>query len=261
MKKLALVLAILICFASIIGGKLYYNHKVGQISRTSETTSGELSADLSVNDDSNMPIVKQINKLPLSLREAARNANKKGGQVQLAIVGDASVQMYASLLQARLDATFGQSFFKVTPLSVGAANSLQFNQLKMKKLFQAVSSKPDAVIDVPLVYNDDHQVRTDDTATVIGYFEAKVKESYPKAAFFTLLPNPSPKLGYMSDRLTTLESYLKKQKINMIAPFSHLPRSTSLKSLIASDGRNLNSKGQTYWAKQVAADWGLKSSN
>lgn len=261
MKKLALFAAILICLMSIIGGKLYYDHKVGQISRTSEASAGELTAGLSVNDDSEMPIVKQINKLPQSLRAAARHANKTGGQVQLAIVGDASSQAYALLLQARLDATFGQSFFKVTPLSVGTANSLQFNQLKLKKMFQAVSDKPDAVIDVPLIYNDDHQVRTDDTATVVGYFKAKVRESYPKAAFFVLLPNPSPKLSYMGDRLATLDSYLKKQKINTIAPFNHLPRSASLKNLVASDGRNLSSKGQTYWINAVAKDWNLKTSN
>ncbi|MFT8391952.1 MAG: hypothetical protein ABF586_13415 [Sporolactobacillus sp.] len=259
MKKLALVAAVLVCFVSIIGGKFYYDHKVGQISRSSEASSSELTAGLSVNDDSGMPIVKQIDKLPPSLQEAARHANKTGGQVQLALVGDASVQTYASLLQARLDATFGQSFFKVIPLSVGAANSLQFNQLKMKKLFQAVNGKPDAVIDVPLIYNDDHQVRTDDTATVMSYFKTKVKESYPKAAFFALLPNPSPKFSYMSDRLATLASYLNKQKIHTIAPFSHLPRSTSLKTLVGSDGRNLSSKGQTYWMNAVAKDWNLKS--
>lgn len=258
MKKFVLVLAIILCVVSIIGGKIYWNHRIQQISKTSQAAS-DLTAGLQLNDSSNLPIVKQIKKLPKSLQKAALKAYKTSGQVRIAWVGDHSAQTDATLLQTSLDNTFGSSFFVVTPIDLGTANSLQFNQVKTDKLFKAISGKPDAVIYMPIIYNDDHQVGTNDTATVTGYFQKKVKTSYPNAAFFAVMPNPSSQLTYMSDRIRSIEATLQKQKITTINPFSKLPKGTSLKKLLGSDGRTLSSKGQDVWTQAFAKQWGLKN--
>ncbi|WP_353947438.1 hypothetical protein ABNN70_07675 [Sporolactobacillus sp. Y61] len=155
----------------------------------------------------------KIKALPGALEKAANRAQKEESQVRVAMVGADSTQALAPLLQQRLDQTFGELFFKVTPVDLGTSTSLALNEKKLNDLFKNLNGKPDAVIFTPLLYNDDHQVSTSDTETVTGLFEEKIRISYPDVAFYVSLPNYSANADYMNDRIDGLKSYIEDQKI------------------------------------------------
>ncbi|MFX3617875.1 MAG: hypothetical protein ACE3JK_10130 [Sporolactobacillus sp.] len=259
MKKIWLIVVVLFCLASIIGGKIYWNHRIHHISQVSMAQSSDLTAGLQVNDDTSLPIMKQINRLPVSLRTAAKKAYKTSGQVHVALLGDDEVQSMAPALQNRLDQTFGQLFFKVTPIDVGKTTSLQLNQAKLSALFQKQNGTPDAVIFIPLIYNDDHKVGTEDTETVTSLFQEKVQKKYPKAAYYISLPNYSSKLTYLNERINSLSSALRKQKTTMINYLKDWPRGIKMKTVVQSDGKTMSRAGQTLWVRAVAKEWGMRN--
>lgn len=259
MKRIWLIGVILFCLASIIGGKVYWNHRIHHISQVSLRDSSDLTAGLQVNDSSSLPIMKQMNRLPGSLRTAAKKAYKTSGQVRVAMIGDNQVQMLAPVLQNRLDQIFGQLFFKVLPIDVGKATSLQLNQAKLSSLFQEKNGTPDAVIFIPLLYNDDHKVGTDDTQTVTELFRKRVQKKYPKVDYYISPPNYSSKLLYLNDRIDTLTSDLNKQKITTIHYLKNWPQGGKMKDAVQSDGKTMSKTGQTIWVNAVTKEWNLKN--
>lgn len=256
MKKFWVIVALIVCIAAILGGRIYYQHRVGAVTSGNSVFSGSVSADAAGSSD--ISIEKQIKKLPKPLQKAATSAAKNNGQVQLVMVGHDNVQSLALLLQNQLDKTFGDQFFKVTVLDVGKVNSLSFNQIQTNTLFQNLSTKPDAVIYFPLLYNDDHQVSTDDTQTVTGLFQEKVKIKYPNAAFFVSLPNYSSTLSYMDGRINSVKSYVTQAKMNTIDYLPKWPKGSKRSGLVGSDGHTMNAAGQQIWINSLIRQWGLK---
>jgi hypothetical protein len=259
LKKFWVIVALIVCIAAILGGRIYYQHRIGTVTSgngAGNAYSAAISADVS--GSSGGLIDKQIKKLPKSLQGAAASASKNNGQVQLVMVGHDDVQSLALLLQNQLDKTFGDLFFKVTVIDVGKVNSLAFNQIQTNTLFQNLSTKPDAVIYFPLLYNDDHQVSTDDTQTVTGLFQEKVKIKYPKAAFFISLPDYSSTLNYMDSRVSSVRSYVRQAKMNTFDYLSQWPKGSKRSSVVGADGHTMNAAGRQIWIDYLTRQWGLK---
>ncbi|WP_100487157.1 hypothetical protein [Sporolactobacillus pectinivorans] len=262
MKKFWLVVAIIVCITAVLGGKIYWDHKIGQISSSSRLQTGAESISGNAADfsgvGSDRAFSQQITKLPKSLQKTAALAFKNNGQVQIVMVGSDNVQALALLLQHQLDQTFGSLFFKVTAVDVGQMTSLDLNQVKVENLFQNLSAKPDGVIFTPLLYNDDHKVSSADTQTVTGLFEEKVRISYPKAAFFISLPDYSSVALYMNSRIDSLSSYITDQKMSNLDYLSQWPKGSQRKNVVSSDGHTMNSSGQNIWINYMIKQWGLK---
>lgn len=259
MKKFWLILVSVLCLASVFGGKLYWNHKLNQVKAASslqaqEDLSGSNTADADVSDNA---IAKRIAKLPKTLRQAATEANKKSGQVRIILVGSDSEQLLALLLQKKLDDVYGESFFKVTAQDLGKANSLTLNKAKIKDLMQSVDGSPDLVVYTPLLYNDDRQVSTEDTETVVTLLSEKVKITYPKAAFLVSLPNYSSQKPYMNDRIDDLKTYVEKQKIDVLNYLSKWPKGAKRADVVGDDGQTMNTAGREIWIDYISNQWGL----
>ncbi|MFT8872891.1 MAG: SGNH/GDSL hydrolase family protein [Sporolactobacillus sp.] len=258
LKKLVLIILVLLCLLSVAGGKLYWDKRLQQVAHASSLDASETaSAAALANDVSNLKIIRQIHRLPKEMQPAALAAYKKNGQVQIAMIGDRQVQVYAQLLQNSFDATFGQFFFKVTPLSLNQTTSLQLNQLQPGNLLQSMPAKPDAVFYVPLIYNDDHQVSTDDTKAVMLALKDKLAKADPKAPFYVVLPNGSTKLAYMSARISGVAQYAEAQKLTVLDGFAKLPTGKQLGNLLEADGVTLNQAGRTVWADNIDQLLGL----
>ncbi|TGA97544.1 hypothetical protein E4665_11925 [Sporolactobacillus shoreae] len=261
MKKFWLIAVIILCIATVLGGKIYWNHKIGRISssnlQSGINTSSGVASDFSL-DGSSATINKQISALPKSLQKAASSARKNNGQVQIAMVGSENVQALSLLLQHQLDLTFGDLFFKVTAIDLGQINSLNLNQAKTTDLFKNMSARPDAVIFTPLLYNDNGKVGSGDTETVTGLFEEKIRLQYPKAAFFISLPNYSSDAPYINSRIDSLEAYVTDQKFQNLNYLSKWPKGNTRANLVSSDGHTMNKAGQTVWINYVISQWGLK---
>lgn len=258
LKKIWLIVVILLCFASIVGGKVYWNHKLNQVRVAANLKAqGDLSGINESSDTSQNAIEKKIAKLPITLRNAATDAYKKSGQVQISLIGSDNVQALALLLQNQLDQVYGESFFKITVQDLGKTNSLALNQAKVENLIQNANGKSDAVIFTPLLYNDDRQVRTEDTETVTTLLEEKVRIKYPKAAFFVSLPNYSSNQPYMNDRIDELNAYLKKQKITVLDYLSNWPKGSKRADLVGEDGHTMNNDGRQVWINYISKQWGL----
>lgn len=260
MKKIWLIIVLILCIGTLLIGRAYWNHRIDQVARAdAQLDTGDLTEDGSANADSSDKELKdKIKKLPDALEKAAKKATDDNGQVQIAMVGGGDdVQALSLLLQHQLDQTYGVSFFKVTALNVGSANSLQFNQSGSNSVFQNMSQKPDAVIFIPLIYNDDHKVSTDDTEAVTGMFEEKVRIKYPDAAFFVSPPNYSSNASYINDRIDGLKTYVEKQKIEWIDYLSKWPQDVNRKGLVGDDGHTMNKDGQKIWLDYISDQWGL----
>lgn len=260
MKKFWVVIALIVCIAAILGGRIYYQHRVGTVTSGSAAESASVSAAVAEAAGSNgSSLAKQINKLPKSLQKAAKSASKNNGQVQLVIVGHDDVQSLALLLQNQLDKTFGDLFFKVTALDVGKTNSLAFNKISANALFQGLSAKPDGIIFIPLLYNDDHQVSTADTQTVTGLFQEKVNIKYPQTAFFISLPDYASNLSYMDGRINSVRDYVNQSKMANIDYLSKWPKGSKRAKLVGSDGHTMNAAGRQIWITYLTRLWGLKN--
>ncbi|WP_010632648.1 hypothetical protein [Sporolactobacillus vineae] len=259
MKKFWIIVALIVCIAAILGGRIYYQHRIGSVISASGADSvGASAAAAETSGSSGSSLDKQINQLPKSLQKAARSASKNSKQVQLVMVGHDNVQSLALLLQNQLDKTFGELFFKVTALDVGKKNSLSFNQIPANTLFQNLNARPDGIIYTPLLYNDDHQVSSDDTQTVTGLFQEKVKIKYPHAAFFVSLPNYSSNLGYMNSRIDSLKGYVSKEKMASINYLSQWPKGAKRAHLVGLDGHTMSAAGRQIWINYLTRQWGLK---
>lgn len=259
MKKFWIIVALIVCIAAILGGRVYYQHRIGTVISSNHADSvGVSAAAAETTGSSNSSLNKQISQLPKSLQRAARSASKGNSQVQLVMVGHDNVQPLALLLQNQLDKTFGEQFFKITALDVGKKNSLSFNRIPAGTLFQNLSSKPDGIIYIPLLYNDDHQVSSDDTQTVTGLFQEKVKIKYPHAAFFVSLPNYSSNLSYMNSRINSLKTYVSQENMASINYLSQWPKGAKRAHLVGSDGHTMSAAGRQIWIDYLTKQWGLK---
>jgi hypothetical protein len=255
LKRLIVIVALIVCVASVLGGSMYWKDR---IDRTAKLSSQESTAAVSVDDTSGTMSDKAVDKLPGSLKKVVRQAQKDGRLVQLTLVGGGNVRGLAPLLQERLNQAFGELFFKVTPIDVGHVTSLEFNRTKAKELFKNIDKKPDAVIFFPLLYNDDHQVSTDDSETVTSMFEEKVKLAYPKVAFFVTLPNYSSNEPYMNERIDDLALSLRKKKLDSIDYLSKWPKGSKRSRVVEKDGHTMNESGRQLWIDAVADQWHLK---
>nr|WP_290443573.1 hypothetical protein [Sporolactobacillus kofuensis] len=253
-------MVILLCLLSVIGGKLYWNHRLNQVRASSAIQSQDELSGLNAesSDSSDSLVMKKIKKLPSGLQKAAINAYKKNGQVQISLIGSENTQGLAMLLQQQFDKVYGASFFKVTVQDLSKSNSLALNQAKIQDLMKNVNGQPDAIIFTPLLYNDDRNVSTEDTETVTSLLEEKAKIKYPKAAFFVSLPNYSSNQSYMNRRIDQLKTYIQKQKIDEINYLSKWPKGAKRVDVVGSDGHTMNKSGQKIWIDYVSDKWGLK---
>lgn len=261
MKKIWLLVVIVLCIAAVVGGKIYWNHKIGRITQLNsvQTGAGSISSvDMSAQGGLVAKSVRaRITKLPRSMQRAALKALDNNGQVQVVMIGSENVQALALLLQSQLDTSYGDLFFKVTAQDLGKMTSLQLNQAKIQDIFQNINGNPDVVIFTPLLYNDNGKVSTDDTNTVTSLFEEKVILKYPQAAFFVSLPNYSSNAQYINDRIDQLSAYIRSQKIAGLNYLSDWPKGSKQAGVVASDGHTMNKAGQQVWLKAMSRDWGL----
>lgn len=256
MKKTWVILIAIVCLATIVAGRFYWNYKIDQAvhAQAIENQDGDTKDSDSASDPD---VKKQIEKLPEPMRDAANAAEQENGQVQIAMVGSENVQALSLLLQDRLDKTFGDLFFKVTPVDVKKMTSLQVNEQDVEKLFQTINGGPDVVIYTPLVYNDDHKVSTEDTQTVSGLFEQKVIMAYPDSVFMLSPPNYSSEQDYINERIDAFEDFSKDQEITYLNYLSEWPDDSERDDVVGSDGHTMNKSGQQIWIDYVAKEWGL----
>lgn len=261
LKKFWLVLVFIFCVAAVVGGNIYWNHKLNRIAKansaligTGYVSAGDTSA---ANGISAKKVRAQIVKLPQSMQKVALKALDNNGQVQVVMIGSENVQALSLLLQHQLDGTFGNLFFKVTADDLGKSTSLQLNQGKVEDLFQSVNGSPDVVIYTPLLYNDDGKVSTDDTNTVTALLEEKIKLKYPQAAFFVSLPDYSSTAQYMNDRIDQLSTFIKSQHIANLDYLPNWPTGSKQAGVVAADGHTMNKAGQQIWLKAISHDLGL----
>ncbi|RYM05888.1 hypothetical protein EWH99_04480 [Sporolactobacillus sp. THM7-7] len=258
LKKFWLIVVIILCLAVIIGGRFYWNYKIDHTSMSAvQTGSDVIAGGSSESVESGKNIKAHIENLPKSMQKAAEEAETEDGQVQVILIGDKNAEALATQLQEKMDQTFGDLFFKVTGRDMGKSTSLELNHAKLSDLFQNVNGKPDAVIYTPPVYNDDHQVSTDDTNTVISLFEEKVHVTYPDAAFFVSPPSYSPERPYINERIDDMETYAKEQKIQYLDYLSKWPKGEKRSQLVGNDGETMNKSGQKIWMDYISDRWGL----
>lgn len=261
LKKFWLVLVSIVCIAAIVGGNIYWNHRLGRIAKADSALigSGSVSAgDMSgTNGIAAKKVKAQIAKLPRTMQKAAQKALANNGQVRVVMIGSENVQALSLLLQQRLDSSFGSLFFKVTAVDLGKSTSLQLNQAKIESLFQSSNGNPDAVIYTPLLYNDDGKVSTDDTNSVTALLEEKIRLKYPQAAFFISLPNYSANAPYINDRIDQLSTYVKSQNLATLNYLPNWPGGSKRAGVVAADGHTMNKAGQDIWLKAISRDLGL----
>ncbi|MCL1632669.1 hypothetical protein M3N64_12140 [Sporolactobacillus sp. CPB3-1] len=258
MKRIWLIIVTILCLSSLIGGRLYWNHKVNEVKKASQQ--GQIDASNIDETGSGQSFSDRIKKLPKALRSAAQNANRENGQVRVALLGTSNEEQLAPLLQQRLDQTFGEAFFKVTAKNLGKTTSLALNRAKIADLVQSADGKPDLVIFTPLVYNDDRQVSTADTRTAALILEKKVNDAYPKASFLVNLPNYSSNKAYMNDRIDELSAFIRKQDLPLLDYLSDWPDGAKRADVVKEDGETMNASGQKIWIDYVSKQWGLNKS-
>lgn len=260
LKKIWIVLAILICLAAIIGGDIYWHHKISKTTAEA-ATAGQTEQALNATE-SGQPASpdkardKRIAKLPAALQKNVQAAIGKHEQVLLVMIGGADSQALAGLLQQQLDKTYGADIFKVTANSYGSSDSLALNGKPLSEIIKG-AKEPDAVFYTPPVYNDDHQVSTTDTKSVISLIGEKIKAKYPDAAFFVQPPVYSAETTYINDRIDELKKYAKKKDLAYINYLSQWPTGAKQANVAAADGQSMNEKGEEIWLKYISQKWGL----
>lgn len=260
MKKVALLVFFVLCFASVIGGKLYWNHKIERVKAASLAQSKQDSArlqDLSTDDSDQHSFEKKLAKLPESVKKAAEKANQNNGHVQIVMIGGKNEQKLAAQLQRTFDNRFGESLFSVTAKTIDRLNSLD-TMKKSADLLKPAQGSPDLVLYTPPIYTDDRSVSTGDTQTVVRLIDEQLSKKYKHAAFFLNPPNYSSRLPYMNERIDELTAKAASQKISVIKYLSEWPKKAKRADVVAADGHTMTKSGQKIWLDSITKQWGLK---
>ncbi|MTT31546.1 hypothetical protein GMB86_05895 [Terrilactibacillus sp. BCM23-1] len=254
MKKVALVLVIFIFVLTIIGGNMFWNHKLSKTyadakvaNKTHQDKTAQQEAKRKLQEQSK--IDQLTARLPEPLKNKIRDAASENKEVQIMMIVGSDGTGVAEQLQTQLNKSYGFDLFKVNEENVGQSSSLDFYNKQLDSLLSLKKNdQPDVVIYTPLIYNDDHKVSTEDTEAVMSLVNENFKEKYSQLIFLVQPPNYSAKFDYLNDRIDNVKTYAKDQGITYLDYLTEWPKKAKARSkLTTKDGHTPNDQGKKVW--------------
>lgn len=256
MKRALAALIIVVCFAILLFGKMYWEHQIQTTaakarSELQKSQSGGSSLQQKKKIHEEKRTLKEMTKhLPEALAQKILHAAKNENMLRIVAAGSDAVSKdgWPQLLEERLADVYGEGLFGVDVVSFGDALSTEAWQQTEK----IISHQPDIIILEPLTRNDTGKVLIEHSLNALDLMLQAIHRELPKAIVLLQPPNPYPSDAYM-EQIAALRQYARELGIIYLSHWSYWPdpESSALNDYLR-DGTDLpNEKGNKVWAEYL----------
>ncbi|MHA7093104.1 SGNH/GDSL hydrolase family protein [Priestia megaterium] len=253
MKIWVNVLALLVLIASLVAGKMYWDHQASEQSAVRPTkiegssyTKGEEAS-----------WKKYAQNLPKSVIAKIEQAEKTQKPIKLVIVGSAPKEKvqktWGTLLKENLKSTYGEDLMDTQVYEYTDMTTLKFINNGTYK--QILDEKPDVLLFEPFLLNDNGVVGIDNTLENITVIISHLKDQ--NSELVTILQPSAPvyKAENYPNDVKALEEFSKENGYEYLSHWNVWPdyRSKAILTFLGKTSGQPNDKGEQLWAKYLEA--------
>jgi len=255
----AVVLSIIAFISVIVIGQWHWKNEIRahenqaqalEYTDAMEASNDEKEAVSSEKTQDSTDLEKLTAKLPDEVKKKIKAAYNDHEQVNVLLSGGHEISGLASLLEEKLNHTYGENLFKVTELNFDRKTSMEVYNNDLDA--PIADQTPDLVIFTSLLINDAGKVSTNDSSQVPLLIKDRILKKSPETVFMIEPQNPVTSNPYINDRLEEVEAKAKTAGIPYIDHFSEWPEEDDLKAYLDEKGQYPNEKGLSLWAGLLA---------
>ncbi len=249
MKIWVNVLALLVLIASLVAGKMYWNH---QASEQSAVRPNKIEGS-SYTEGEEASWKEYAQNLPKSVIAKIEQAEKTKKPMKLVIVGSAPKEKvqktWGTLLKENLKSTYGEDLMDTQIYEYRDMTTLQFINNGTYK--QILDEKPDVLLFEPFLLNDNGVVGIDNTLENITVIISHLKDQ--NSELVTILQPSAPvyKAENYPNDVKALEEFSKENGYEYLNHWNVWPdyRSKDILAFLGGIPGQPNSDGEKLWAK------------
>ncbi len=251
MKIWVNVLALLVLIASLVAGKMYWNHQASEQSAVRPTK----IEGSSYTEGEEASWKKYAQNLPKSVIAKIEQAEKTQKPIKLIIVGSAPKEKvdktWGALLKESLQSTYGEDLITTEVYEYTDMTTLEF--VKDEAYKQISNEKPDILLFEPFLLNDNGVVGINNTLENITVIMSRLKEK--NSELVTILQPSAPvyKAENYPNDVKALEKFSKENGYEYLNHWNVWPdyRSKDILTFLGETSGQPNDKGEQLWAQYL----------
>ncbi|MEH7605096.1 SGNH/GDSL hydrolase family protein [Priestia megaterium] len=251
MKIWVNVLALLVLIASLVAGKMYWNHQASEQSAV-RPTKIEGSSYTKGEEASWKEYAQNLPKLVIAKIEQAEKTKKP---MKLVIVGSAPKEKvqktWGTLLKENLKSTYGEDLMDTQVYEYTDMTTLKFINNGTYK--QILDEKPDVLLFEPFLLNDNGVVGINNTLENINIIMSHLKEQ--NSELVTILQPSAPvyKAENYPNDVKALEEFSKENGYEYLNHWNAWPdyRSKDILTFLGKIPGQPNNNGEKLWSKYL----------
>lgn len=251
MKIWVNVLALLVLIASLVAGKIYWNHQASE-----QSAVRPIKIENSSYAEGEEASWKQYTQnLPKSVIAKIEQAEKTKKPMKLVIVASAPKEKvqktWGTLLKENLKSTYGEDLMDTQVYEYTDMTTLKFINNRTYK--QILDEKPDVLLFEPFLLNDNGVVGIDNTLENINVIISRLKDQ--NSELVTILQPSAPvyKAENYPNDVKALEKFSKENGYEYLNHWTAWPdyRSKDILTFLAETPGQPNDGGEKRWAKYL----------
>lgn len=250
-RNVLTALIFIICILTIIAGKIHWNQKINAAGNAADRTSSE-----EFKQETEAGKIDSLTRhLPGELVTKIEKAKEKGETLHIVAIGSEATAegsgTWTSVLQSKLDRTYGKGLFQVIVENYG--DDLSVTVVQQEKYTSAVEHEPDIVLFEPFILNDNGKVAMTNTLESIDIIMNKFQETVEDVVIMLQPPNPIHNAIHYPGQVQTLKAYAEEHSIIYLDHWSSWPDLDSEEMLEYVDEENElpSKKGHQVWGEYI----------
>ncbi|WP_374988842.1 SGNH/GDSL hydrolase family protein [Priestia megaterium] len=245
------ILALLLLIASLVAGKMYWNHQASEQSALRPTK----IEDSRYTEGQDVSWKQYAQNLPKSVTEKIEQAEKAQKPIKLVIVGSAPKEKvdktWGALLKENLQSTYGEDLITTQIYEYTDMTTLEF--VKNEAYKQILNEKPDVLLFEPFLLNDNGVVGINNTLENITVIMSRLKKH--NSELVTILQPSAPvyKAENYPNDVKALEKFSKENGYEYLDHWNAWPdyRSKDILTFLAKTPGQPNADGEKLWANYL----------